>query len=58
MCYPCKHCGHCEKSKPKPFGQCPICKAMNAPDAKICESCGFVFPPRPGVDDPPVPSKA
>lgn len=48
MCYPCKHCGHCEKSRPKPLGMCPMCKAMNEPGAEACTECGFRFPPPPG----------
>lgn len=48
MCYPCKHCGHCEKSRPKPLGMCPMCKTMNEPGAQACTECGFRFPPSPG----------
>ena len=53
MCYPCKHCGQCEKGKTRPLEQCPLCNTVNETGAAVCKGCGFVFPPRPGSDAAP-----
>ena len=50
MCYPCANCGGCEKSeKIKDCSACPFCGYVNPLESSICEGCGFVFPPLPGV---------
>ncbi len=42
------------------MGLCPICRSQNDEDARICEGCGFKFPPKPGApggiaeSEPPV----